>query len=156
MLGNTDKQPRGSVDEWDTVTPLPGTPAAGQTPAAAGPWTRFQPQQPAAQAAQPATDWSKFVPDEPAAGPWQKFQSQDLGQFKPDPTPPPGEMGIISTLAQIRLVLLPRASSGLIGHELGPIGSRLRRLGSGLLGLGLVLLPRTSSGLGLCGGSCAR
>lgn len=87
MLGTEDKTPRGTVDEWGTVTPLPSAPAAGQPQAAAGPWTKFQPQQPATRAAQPATDWSKFVPDQPTAGPWQKFQSQDLSQFKPDPVP---------------------------------------------------------------------
>ena len=104
MLGNTDKEPRGWVDELNNLHPLPGAPAPAQPQPqpAAGPWQRYQPQaqQPATQAAQPATDWSKFVPDQPAAGPWQKYQ-QDLSQFVPDPAPEqPREMGIISTLAQ--------------------------------------------------------
>ena len=102
MLGTEDKMPRGSVDELGNLRPLPGAPAPAQPQLAAGPWERFQPQAPQqeAQAAQPATDWSKFVPDQPAAGPWQKYQ-QDLSQFVPDPAPEqPREMGIIATLAQ--------------------------------------------------------
>ena len=84
MLGNTDKEPRGWVDELNNLHPLPGAPAPAQPQPqpAAGPWQRYQPQaqQPATQAAQPATDWSKFVPDQPAAGPWQKYQ-QDLSHL---------------------------------------------------------------------------
>lgn len=77
-LGTEDKMPRGSVDELGRLHPLPG----------------------AAGAAQPATDWSKFVPDQPAAGPWQKFEQQpqtDWSQFVPEQQ---REMGPISTLAQ--------------------------------------------------------
>lgn len=109
-IGTDDKLPRGSVDELGNLHPLPGTPAA-----AAGPWAKFQPQQPATQAAQPATDWSKFVPDQPAVGPWQNFvpdQSQKstidnfldgAGTARPttiDDFLGPQEMGPIATLAQ--------------------------------------------------------
>ena len=102
MLGTEDKMPRGSVDELGNLRPLPGAPAPAQPQLAAGPWERFQPQAPQqeAQAAPPATDWSKFVPDQPAAGPWQKFEQQpqtDWSQFVPEQ---PREMGPISTLAQ--------------------------------------------------------
>ncbi|MGD9870694.1 MAG: PLxRFG domain-containing protein [Thauera sp.] len=94
-LGTDDKMPRGTVDEFNNLRPLPGAPAPAQPQPAAGPWQRFQPQaqaqQPATQAAPPVTDWSKFVPDQPAA------PQTDWGQFVPDQ---PREMGIISTLAQ--------------------------------------------------------